>query len=179
MKYIYYDETKGMYYATWVVKHAGKQMAKFLKRGDTKSLIKSLESKGIKPLLVQKDCNPIDRGTWMCKELYLELVKWAIPMDYKEVCAQLDGTDTAYEYLRPEFAFGEDIVMNLFSAYEVIPQYPVFGGKYRIDWYVPELKIAIEFDEAQHNDIRNAESDITRQREIEAELGCRFIRYTA
>lgn len=82
------------------------------------------------------------------------------------------------QVIRREYSFGSDIVHNLFSDYEIIPQYSVFDGKYRIDWYVPELKIAIEFDEENHSrsDVYINEKD--RQAEIEKELGCRFIRYT-
>ena len=76
---------------------------------------------------------------------------------------------------RNEFAFGDNIVGNLFSKYTVIRQFPVLGGKYRIDWYIPELKLAIEFDEADH--IFKKEKDLRRQQAIEVELGCHFIRY--
>ena len=76
---------------------------------------------------------------------------------------------------RKEFAFGNDIVENLFSDYTIIKQLPVLNGNYRIDWYIPELKLAIEFDESPHN--FRKEEDTSRQQAIEAELGCRFIRY--
>jgi len=76
---------------------------------------------------------------------------------------------------RKEFAFGKDIVENLFSDYTIIKQLPVLNGNYRIDWYIPELKLAIEYDESSHN-FRKGE-DTNRQQAIEAELGCRFIRY--
>ena len=76
---------------------------------------------------------------------------------------------------RKEFAFGNDIVENLFSDYTIIKQLPVLKGNYRIDWYIPELKLAIEYDESSHN-FRKRE-DTTRQQAIEAELGCHFIRY--
>jgi hypothetical protein len=76
---------------------------------------------------------------------------------------------------RKEFAFGNDIVENLFSDYTIIKQLPVLNGNYRIDWYIPELKLAIEYDESSHN-FRKRE-DINRQQAIEAELGCHFIRY--
>ena len=78
---------------------------------------------------------------------------------------------------RPEFVFGEEIVERLFAGYTIIRQFPVFGGRYRIDWYVPELRLAIEFDEAHHTSPANAAADAARQSEIEAALGCRFLRY--
>ena len=76
---------------------------------------------------------------------------------------------------RKEFAFGNDIVENLFSDYTIIKQQPVLNGNYRIDWYIPELKLAIEYDESSH--AFQKKEDINRQQAIEAELGCRFIRY--
>lgn len=78
---------------------------------------------------------------------------------------------------RPEFVFGEEIVERLFSGYTIIRQFPVFGGRYRIDWYILELRLVVEFDEAPHASPSNAAADATRQAEIEAALGCRFIRY--
>jgi len=76
---------------------------------------------------------------------------------------------------RNEFAFGADIIENLFSDYDIIAQMPVLKGKYRIDWYIPEIKLAIEYDETDH-EFREKE-DIDRQHAIEAELGCHFVRY--
>lgn len=76
---------------------------------------------------------------------------------------------------RKEYTFGEDIIYNLFGDYIIIPQYSVLGGKYIIDWYIPQLKIAIEFDEDYHK--ATIEHDQKRQREIEEHLQCNFIRY--
>ena len=81
--------------------------------------------------------------------------------------------------VRPEFVFGEDVVERLFSGYTIIRQFPVFGGKYRIDWYIPELRLAVEFDEAHHETPSSIKRDAARQTEIEAALGCRFLRYKA
>lgn len=78
--------------------------------------------------------------------------------------------------IRREFLFGDEIVKNLFSGYEIIAQFPVFGGKYRIDWYIPELRLAVEFDEIHHS--LNEKQDAARQLEIEQALGCRFLRYS-
>lgn len=72
--------------------------------------------------------------------------------------------------------FGEHIINNLFKDYEIIPQFAVLGGKYKIDWYIPELKLAVEYDELAHE--TNQEADKARQEKIEKLLGCRFIRYS-
>ena len=56
-----------------------------------------------------------------------------------------------------------------------IRQYNVLG--YRIDYYIPSLNIAIEYDENEHKHY-SYENHEGRQKEIENELGCRFIRIT-
>nr|AEX62207.1 hypothetical protein mv_L2 [Moumouvirus Monve] len=48
-------------------------------------------------------------------------------------------------------------------------------GKYIIDYYLPEYKIAIEIDEFNHKD-RNPGYEKQRQIDITKELGCKFIR---
>lgn len=78
-------------------------------------------------------------------------------------------------FVRPEFTFGDNVVEKLFSNYTIKKQYPVCGGKYKLDWYIPELNLAIEFDESAHQ--QKITADKERQAEIEAELQCKFLRY--
>ena len=52
-------------------------------------------------------------------------------------------------------------------------QYSVLG--YKIDLYFHKYKLTIEVDELGHND-RNIDHEIQRQKAIEKELGCVFIR---
>ena len=52
-------------------------------------------------------------------------------------------------------------------------QYSVLG--YRIDLYFHKYKLAIEVDELGHSD-RNINDEIERQRALERELNCTFIR---
>ena len=98
-----------------------------------------------------------------------------------EAYAQLlkhENVEVAVHVLeREEYYFGKEIVYNLFSEYKIYPQYPVFDGKFRIDWYIPELNLAVEFDEFHH--MQHTQKDESRQFEIEKELGCKFIRYNA
>lgn len=54
------------------------------------------------------------------------------------------------------------------------PQYKV-DDKYRIDYYITNLKIAIEYDENNHNAYDKNE-EISREKYIIEKLGCRFIR---
>ena len=63
--------------------------------------------------------------------------------------------------------------MTLFSAEKVILQYNVLS--YRIDAYFPKYKLAIEVDE-QGQKHRDIDYEIRRQKAIEKELGCEFIR---
>lgn len=57
---------------------------------------------------------------------------------------------------------------------EYISQYRCCN-KYRIDLYIPELNIAIEYDENNHKNYTYEQHE-GRQKEIEQELGCKFIR---
>ena len=50
-------------------------------------------------------------------------------------------------------------------------------SKYRIDLYLPELNIAIEYDENNHKGYTYEQQE-GRQKEIEENLGCKFIRVT-
>lgn len=54
-------------------------------------------------------------------------------------------------------------------------QYPVMDNKYRIDYYIPSLNIAIEYDEDGHRNYSHEKHE-GRQKEIEDLLKCRFIR---
>ena len=56
---------------------------------------------------------------------------------------------------------------------EGIKQYKVLN--YKIDFYIPKLNIAIEYDENEHKDYSYKQQQ-GRQKEIENSLGCDFIR---
>ncbi|MGE5365121.1 MAG: endonuclease domain-containing protein [Bacteroidota bacterium] len=58
------------------------------------------------------------------------------------------------------------------SGYDFHRQKPI--GKYIIDFYCSELKLAIEIDGASHNE--RIEKDYIRQKELES-LGIRFLRF--
>lgn len=48
-------------------------------------------------------------------------------------------------------------------------------GKYRIDLYIDDLNVAIEYDENNHDNYAYEQHE-GRQKEIEKKLGCKFIR---
>ena len=58
----------------------------------------------------------------------------------------------------------------------IIRQYEIIG--YSIDGYIPELNLAIEVDERKHFNLDGSrkKKDIQRQKEIEKELNCIFVR---
>lgn len=63
-------------------------------------------------------------------------------------------------------------ILQKFCPYEIKLQFPIIA--YFLDGYIPELNIAIEFDERAHE--RRTEKDAQRQAEIVDELGCLFFR---
>ena len=64
-------------------------------------------------------------------------------------------------------------IKDSFEGEDMQTQYTVLG--YRIDLYFHKYKLAIEVDELGHND-RNIDYEIQRQRALERELDCVFIR---
>ena len=62
-----------------------------------------------------------------------------------------DILNTKYEYscVNPRFEFKfYDILKNLFPSQTIIPQYKILS--YRIDFFIPDLGLIIEYDEEQH-----------------------------
>ena len=64
-------------------------------------------------------------------------------------------------------------IKDTFEGENMQTQYTVLG--YRIDLYFHKYKLAIEVDELGHND-RSADHETQRQRALERELNCVFIR---
>ena len=89
-------------------------------------------------------------------------IKFRSDLGFNQINLILKKEQSVIESIRDTFK-GEDIRI----------QYTVLG--YRIDLYFYEHKLAIEIDELGHND-RNTDYEIKRQREIEKELNCIFIR---
>lgn len=125
----------------------------------------SIITKGGKQKLTFIDLNDVESFLIRTKKTDIGFAKWFYE--------NFNPTKTYHKVTR-EFAFGQEIVYNLFKGYEIKPQFAC--GKYRIDWYIPELKLAIEFDEAAHR--RKVKEDAKRQNFIEKKLGCKFLRYS-
>jgi very-short-patch-repair endonuclease len=67
-----------------------------------------------------------------------------------------------------------DYIVQSFPQYECIKQYRV--KSYRIDLYIPEVKLSIECDEYGHVD-RDQTYEQERQNDIDRELHCSFYRF--
>lgn len=74
---------------------------------------------------------------------------------------------------RVEIQFGEQLILFINQlGYSVKTQYKVLN--YRVDFYIPELNVAIEYDEQHH--AYQLEGDKQRELDIQNEIGCKFIR---
>lgn len=73
-----------------------------------------------------------------------------------------------------EYAF-LDVLEDALKPFKIYGerQYKVLN--YRIDFYIPSLKIAIEYDENNHSNYSYEDQEL-RQSMIQKELGCKFIR---
>lgn len=67
-----------------------------------------------------------------------------------------------------------EIIKAVYDGYEMKEEYKV--GKYRIDLYFVDHKIAVECDEYGHVD-RNSDYEKKREKYLIKKLGCTFIRF--
>lgn len=106
--------------------------------------------------------------------LYLQITD--VKMDYSQFEKQYFG----YTFLktinpmRHESGFGVLLNKVFINICKFIPQYSCCNNNYRIDFYEPNLNLAIEYDEEQHTYSKGA--DLERELDIVNELGCDFIR---
>ncbi|MGL5732302.1 MAG: antA/AntB antirepressor family protein [Bacteroidales bacterium] len=93
-----------------------------------------------------------------------------------EILKQLESTATIHHtQSRFENSFGYILIPILKKLnIDVEDQYHV--DKYRIDFYLPKLNIAIEYDEIQHYYKSGKISDRKRQAYIEKKIKCKFVR---
>lgn len=83
------------------------------------------------------------------------------------------NNNTTFLHSRVEIEFLDSLKQSLQPfGIEGSNQFKVLN--YRIDFYIPKLNIAIEYDEESH--IYKSSEDSLRQKEIEKEIGCYFIR---
>ena len=107
----------------------------------------------------------------IAKELRCELVS-----RLKEKDIKIELTN-GIRFERKENKFKEQLQETLKPfGIKIETQKTMESNNYRIDFYLPEYKLAIEYDEQQHNSDINKEKDKKREKEIENELHCEFIR---
>lgn len=94
----------------------------------------------------------------------------------QELIKNLNLTEKVVLTSRKEIEFIDQLEETL-KPYNLtgVRQYKV--GSYKIDYYIPSLNIAIEYDENDHLGY-SYEAHEGRQKEIEDTLKCRFIRVT-
>lgn len=83
-------------------------------------------------------------------------------------------------HTRVPYGLKEDIALSVIEqllGVKLIRQYNV--GGYRIDGYDKKNNIAYEVDEGQHRIKSHIKSDKIRQKYIESEIGCKFVRINA
>ena len=68
-----------------------------------------------------------------------------------------------------------DRLSTILKNFNIDTKYQYSVGKYFIDIYIPSLNVAIEYDENNHKNYTYEQHEL-RQKEIEMELGCHFIR---
>jgi very-short-patch-repair endonuclease len=81
---------------------------------------------------------------------------------------------TTDRFLRLELEYGKLLNTVFSNITKVAPQFLV--NSYRIDFYLPEYNIAIEYDEKHHSKPKNQVNDLEREIVIKTILGCKIIR---
>lgn len=132
----------------------------------------------------------LDRGggTWAHFQIALQYcVYLGVNDTYNSISSHYNAPakELTIKTIRYEFAFKDLLVdllrntklvkdINKGKGLKVIHQYKCL--EYIIDFYLPEVNIAIEYDEEHHEYDRNRIADIRRQYIIENELQCEVIR---
>lgn len=88
-----------------------------------------------------------------------------------EIC----GQKVLVHATRFEVSFG-NILIPILDELGLDVEKQLVVGDYRIDFYIPKLKVAIEYDEEQHNNPQSIFADKTREEYLNRVLGCKFIR---
>ena len=91
----------------------------------------------------------------------------------KEIVKHMGIKIIGYKYICKE-AGTIYTIQKVFEGISMKRQFSI--GSYRIDLYFPEHKLAIECDDHDHKD-RDINYEIRRQKFIEDQLNCKFIRY--
>jgi very-short-patch-repair endonuclease len=104
----------------------------------------------------------------------------------KQISYEID--EAGYDYLcniykgiKPashEYFFKECVIPFLNEmGYDVEYQKTILT--YRVDFYIPQLNMVIEYDEDYHRQVKVSEYDKKREADIQAAIGCLFLRIPA
>lgn len=153
----------GYFNATQMCKAFGKVPKDYLRLDTTRAFIQYLQN-------TTSITSPVDiikggignQGTWIHPKMMSEFTRW---LEKKPLLKFTRKEEYFYQQLQ-EFLSG----LNLDMVVET--QYPVYN--YRIDFYLPEYNLAIEYDELRHKS--QVDKDKVRQFQIEAKLNCTFLR---
>lgn len=99
----------------------------------------------------------------------LKFIEWLVEKGFVSY-------DEVFDSTRKEILFLNELEESLKPfGIKGFRQYSILT--YRIDYYIPSLNIAIEYDENNHKHYTH-EAHEGREKEIKRKLGCRFIRVT-
>lgn len=108
----------------------------------------------------------IDRSRTVTSDYKRGLIKWL------QQCGVIDGSMVVTSRKEIEFVDSLEKTLEPFDL-TIERQYRILS--YRIDFYIKELNLAIEYDENNHSGY-SYESQEGRQKEIEHAIGCTFLR---
>lgn len=108
----------------------------------------------------------------VCTEKFSSLAKKSLSNILNKIAEE---ENTVIVSSRSEISFGEILIKTLkLLNIKVETQKTMKENNYRIDFYLPEFNLAIEYDEEYHR--YQQEEDKQREEEIKEVLGCKFIR---
>jgi very-short-patch-repair endonuclease len=85
------------------------------------------------------------------------------------------STSRTYTVLQRQERGFASLMLKLLDGITVVQtQYHV--GPYLVDFYLPDFRVAIEYDEAHHHKPANQKADGRRQKRIQRQTGCTFVR---
>lgn len=157
-------------------KQTNKEIANQIGQSDSGvyKAITSLAKKGLINRMVSKELG--NTRKIFLTNLFYDLMENTIKNDNQKRVVRniLENKEEIILHERKELVFVEKLEKELVSLGLIgVRQYVVLD--YRIDYYLPFLNVAIEYDENDHKHYTYEDHEL-RQTYIEMELGCEFIR---
>ena len=172
--------------ATQMAKPFNKKVAHWLENKNTKDFLNSLcvehKLNRNQLIIIKKGGNSL-QGTFMHPIVAKKFSQWVGINCYKvfsNLFSEMCSSDIIIDNYNnrensTEFVFGKNILQKLFKDFEIVYQHSVLNNKYKLDWYIPELNLAIEFNEKHHKNQK--EKDKQRKKEIETSINCKIIEF--